>query len=73
MVHQWHPFIYMLLAILALFIFRLLLHLLIRLISNQKDRPLTFRVDENYDYIKGWQTEPENNNGGSDDDNKGGC
>ncbi len=69
----WHPFVYVFLSILALFVFRLLLHLLVRLISNQKDRPLTFRVDGNYDYIKGWRTEPENNNGDSDDEDKGGC
>jgi len=68
MVPLWHYLIYIFLGIQAFFIFRLLLHLLIRFTSNQKERPLTFRVDDNYDYIKGWQTEPEDNNGDSDDE-----
>jgi|GEM_PF-4645517 len=70
MVPLWHYLIYIFLGILAFFTFRLLLHLLIRLISNQKKRPLKFRVDEDYDYIKGWQTESEDNNGESDDEDK---
>jgi len=72
MVPLWYYLIYIFLGILAFFIFRLLLHLLIRFTSNQKNRPLKFRVDEDYDYIKGWQTEPEDNNGDSDDGDKGG-
>ena len=52
MVPLWLYLIYIFLGILAFFTFRLLLHLLIRLTSNQKDRPLKFRVDEDYDYIK---------------------
>ena len=72
MVPLWLYLIYIFLGILAFFTFRLLLHLLIRLTSNQKERPLKFRVDEDYDYIKGWQTESENTNKDSDDGNKGG-
>ncbi len=45
----------------------------VRLTSSQKNRPLKFRVDENYDYIKGWQTNPEDTNEVSDDEDKGGC
>ncbi len=67
----WHPFVYVFLSILALFIFRLLLHLLIILVSNRKNRTLKLRVAEDYDFIEGWKAEPENNDGDSDDGNKG--
>ncbi len=69
----WHPFVYMFLAILAIFIFRLILHLLVILVSNRKNRTLKLRVAEDYDFIEGWKAEPGDSNGDSDDEDKGGC
>ncbi len=72
MVTLWQIFFYMFLAILAIFIFRLILHLLVILLSNRKNRTLKLRVAEDYDFIEGWKAEPEVSNGGSDDEDKGG-
>ncbi len=72
MVTLWQIFFYMFLAILAIFIFRLILHLLVILLSNRKNRTLQLRVAEDYDFIEGWRTEPENNIG-EDAEDKGGC
>lgn len=63
MVTLWQILSYMLLAILVIFIFRLMLHLLVMLLSNRKNRTLKLRVAEDYDFIEGWKEEPKNNNG----------
>jgi len=72
MVTLWQILFYMLLAIFAIFIFRLMLHLLVILLSNRKNRTLQLRVAEDYDFIEGWKAEPENNNGDIYDEDKGG-
>ena len=72
MLTLWQILFYIILAILAIFIFRLILHLLIILLSNRKNRTLQLRVAEDYDFIKGWKAETEDNNRDSDDGNKGG-
>ncbi len=68
----WQILFYMFLAILAIFIFRLILHLLAILLSNRKNRTLKLRVAEDYDFIEGWKAEPEDSNGDNDDEDKGG-
>ena len=72
MVTLWQILFYIIFAILAIFIFRLILHILIILVSNRKNRTLKLRVAENYDFIEGWQTEPEDKNGDSTDEDKRG-
>ena len=72
MLTLWQILLYIILAILAFFIFRLILHLLIILLSNRKKRNLKLRVTEDYDFIEGWKAEPEKKNGGSDDEDKRG-
>ena len=69
----WQILLYILFAILALFIFRLMLHLLILILSNRKMRNLKLRVAEDYDFIEGWKAEPEDSNGDIYDEDKGGC
>ena len=59
MVTLWQILFYMFLAILAIFIFRLILHLLIILLSKRKNRTLKLRAAEDYDFIEGWKAEPE--------------
>ena len=71
MLTLWQILLYIILAILAFFIFRLILHLLIILLSNRKKRTLQLRVAEDYDFIEGWKAETEDNNRDSDDENKG--
>ncbi len=73
MVTLWQIFSYMLLAILAIFIFRLILHILIILLSKRKYRTLKLRVAEDYDFIEGWKAESEDSNIDSDGKDKGGC
>ncbi len=73
MVTLWQILFYMFLAILAIFIFRLILHLIIILLSNRKNRTLKLRVAEDYDFIEGLKTEPEDSNGDIYDEDKGGC
>ncbi len=68
MVTLWQILFYMVLAILAIFIFRLILHLLVILLSNRKNRTLKLRVSEDYDFIEGWRKEPENNIGDDEED-----
>ena len=67
MVTLWQILSYMLLAILVIFIFRLMLHLLVILLSNRKKRTLQLRVADDYDFIEGWKTEEENNSRANDD------
>ena len=52
-------------GILVVFIFRLALHLLIRLISGGKlsSRPFKLRVDRNYDFVEGWRDKGSDDNG----------
>ena len=69
MVALWQILFYMLLAILAIFIFRLMLHLLVILLSNCKNRTLKLRVAEDYDFIEGWNAEEKNNSNDSGNDN----
>lgn len=64
----WHPFLYIILSVLALIIVRLLLHLLVKVVSNKKIFPLKLRVDKNFDFIEGWRTGPENSNGDDEKD-----
>ena len=56
---------YSLAGILVVFIFRLALHLLIRLISGGKlsSRPFKLRVDRNYDFVEGWRDKGSDDNG----------
>ncbi len=72
MVTLWQFFFYMFLAILAIFIFRLILHLLIILLSKRKNKTLKLRVAEDYDFIEGWKAESEDGNIDSDGNDKGG-
>ncbi len=48
----------------VIFIFRLALYLLIRLISRGKPSSLPFklRVDRNYDFVNGWRDRGSENN-----------
>ncbi len=73
MVTLWQILFYMFLAILAIFIFRLILHLLVILLSNRKNRTIKLRVAEDYEFIEGWKAESEDSNGSSDGEDKGGC
>ncbi len=59
---------YSFLGISVLFIFRLLLHLLIRIVSwkETSSQPFRLRFDKNYDYINGWRKDPEENNNEDD-------
>ncbi len=66
MVTLWQILFYMFTAILAIFIFRLIMHLLIILVSNRENRTLKLRVAEDYDFIEGWRKEPENKIGEDD-------
>ncbi len=68
MVTLWQILFYMLLAVLAILIFRLILHLLVILLSNRKNRTLQLRVAEDYDFIEGWKAEEENNSKDSGDE-----
>jgi len=63
----------MFLAILAIFIFRLILHLLIILLSKRKNKTLKLRVAEDYDFIEGWKAESDDSNIDSDGNDIGGC
>jgi len=71
MVALWQILFYMFLAILAFFIFRLILHLLIVLLSKRKIGTLKLRVAEDYDFIEGWKAEPGDRKLDSDDEDKG--
>ncbi len=74
MVTLWQILFYMFLAILAIFIFRLILHLLVILLSNRKNQTLKLRVAEGYDFIEGWKAEPDERSDSRDnfDEDKGG-
>ena len=58
---------YSFLGISILFIFRLLLHLIIRLVSwrETSSQPFRLHFDKDYDFVNGWRKKPEDN------DNKG--
>ncbi len=73
MVTLWQILFYMFLAILAIFIFRLILHFIIILLSNRKNQTLKLRVAEDYDFIEGWKADPGDRKRDSDDEDKGGC
>ena len=68
MVTLWQFFYYMFLAILAIFIFRLILHLLIILLSKRKNKTLKLRVAEDYDFIEGWKVDSDEHSGSRDKD-----
>ena len=59
---------YVFLGISILFIFRLLLHLIIRLISwkETSTQPFKLRVDKDYDFVNGWRKKPKDSD--SEDD-----
>ena len=57
MVTLWQVLFYMFLAILAIFIFRLILYILIILLSKRKYRTLKLRVTEDHDFVEGWKAE----------------
>jgi hypothetical protein len=57
MVTLWQILFYMFLAILAIFIFRLILYILIILLSKRKYRTLKLRVAEDHDFVEGWKAE----------------
>ena len=68
MVTLWQILFYMFLAILTIFIFRLILHLLIILIGKRKSRTLKLRAAEDHDFIEGWKAEPEERSDSGDED-----
>lgn len=51
-------------GIILLFLFRLFLHFIIRLIGRDKasSHPIKFRVDKNYDFVNGWREGDEEEN-----------
>ncbi len=73
MVTLWQILFYMFLATLAIFIFRLILHLLIILVSKRKYRALKLRVAEDHDFIEGWKAEHGDRKRDINDEDKGGC
>jgi len=73
MVTLWQILFYMLLAVVAIFIFRLILHLLIIILSKRKNKTLKLRVAEDYDFIEGWKAESGDRKRDSDGKDKGGC
>jgi hypothetical protein len=66
MVNFWQILFYMLFAVVAIFICRLILHLLILLLSKRKNKTLKLRVAEDYDFIEGWKAESDDSNIDSD-------
>jgi len=67
MLTLWQIIFYIILAILAILIFRLILHIIFLFLSNRKNRTLQLRVAEDYDFIEAWKAEPDDNNRDSDD------